>query len=72
MKFSIGDRAYKPKGYQYPCTVVSVFTNTSGETRVVGEMDFTKMLHIFNEDQLEHMTIDIQNEIYNKFKIFFY
>ena len=52
-KFKIGDKAYKPKGYKFPCTIVSVFTTTTGEVRIVAEMDEYKMLHIFNESQLE-------------------
>ncbi len=52
-KFKIGDKAYKPKGYKFPCTVVSIFKTTSGEIRIVGEMDDNGMLHIFNENQLE-------------------
>ena len=54
MKFKVGDKAYKPKGYKFPCTVVSIFTTTEGETRIVGEMNDNGMLHIFNESQLEH------------------
>jgi len=54
-KFKVGDKAFKPKGYKYPCTIVSVFETTSGEVRIVGEMDNYKMLHIFNETQLEHI-----------------
>jgi len=52
-KFKIGDKAYKPKGYKFPCTIVSIFYTTSGEVRIVGEMDDYGMLHIFNESQLE-------------------
>ncbi len=52
-KFKVGDRAIKPKGYEFPCTIVSVFETVAGEIRVVGEMDHYKMLHIFNEKQLE-------------------
>ncbi len=52
-KFKIGDKAYKPKGYKFPCTIISVFTNTKGETRIVAEMDEAGLLHIFNEEQLE-------------------
>lgn len=55
-KFQTGDKAYKPKGYKFPCTIVSVFQTTSGETRLVGEMEGNGMLHIFNENQLEHST----------------
>jgi len=52
-KFKIGDKAYKPKGYKFPCTIVSVFETTEGEIRVVAEMDDYGLLHIFNEGQLE-------------------
>ena len=55
MKFSVGDKAYKPKGYKFPCTVVSVFTTVIGNVRVVAEMDDYGLLHIFNESQLEHV-----------------
>lgn len=53
MKFRIGDKAYKVKGYEFPCTIVSVFRTTAGNVRVVAEMDNYGLLHIFNEDQLE-------------------
>ena len=53
-KFEVGDKAYKPKGYKFPCTVISVFETLSGEVRVVGEMDDFGLLHIFNEHQLSH------------------
>ncbi len=52
-KFEVGDKAYKPKGYKFPCTIVAIFKTTEGKTRLVGEMDDNGMLHIFNEDQLE-------------------
>lgn len=52
-KFKIGDKAYKPKGYKFPCTIVSVFLTTKGEIRVVAEMDEYGLLHIFNEGQLQ-------------------
>ena len=55
MKFKVGDLAYKPKGYAFPCTIVSVFQNTKGETRIVAEMEEYGLLHIFNENQLEHV-----------------
>ncbi len=54
MKFKIGDKAFKPNGYKFPCTIVSVFKNTSGQIRIVAEMEENGMLHIFNENQLEH------------------
>ncbi len=53
-KFKVGDKAYKVKGYKFPCTIVSVFKTVGGNIRVVGEMDEYGLLHIFNEDQLEH------------------
>ncbi len=52
-KFKVGDRVYKPIGYEFPSTIVSVFETSSGAVRVVAEMDHYKMLHIFNENQLE-------------------
>jgi hypothetical protein len=55
MKFKVGDKAYKPNGYQFPCTIVSIFETTKGDVRIVGEMDNNGMLHIFNERQLEHV-----------------
>ena len=53
-KFKVGDKAWKPKGYSFPCTIVSVFKTVKGEIRVVAEMDNYGLLHIFNEGQLEH------------------
>jgi len=53
-KFKIGDKAHKPKGYKFPCTIVGVFETINGDIRVVGEMDEYGLLHIFNEEQLEH------------------
>lgn len=52
-KFKVGDKAIKTKGYEFPCTIVSVFETVQGNVRVVGEMDGYGLLHIFNEDQLE-------------------
>jgi len=53
-KFKVGDKAHKPKGYKFPCTIVGVFETIAGEIRVIGEMDEYGLLHIFNENQLEH------------------
>jgi hypothetical protein len=53
-KFKVGDKAHKPKGYKFPCTIIGVFENINGDIRVVGEMDEYGLLHIFNEEQLEH------------------
>lgn len=53
-KFKVGDKAHKPKGYKFPCTIVGVFETISGEIRVIGEMDEYGLLHIFNENQLDH------------------
>lgn len=51
-KFEIGDKAYKPKGYEFPCTIVSIFKNTKGDIRIVAELEGYGLLHIFNENQL--------------------
>ena len=53
-KFKVGDKAHKTRGYKFPCTIVSVFETKAGNIRVVGEMDEYGLLHIFNEDQLDH------------------
>ncbi len=53
-KFNVGDKAYKSKGYKFPCTIVSVFETIGGNVRIVAEMDEFGLLHIFNENQLEH------------------
>jgi hypothetical protein len=53
-KFKVGDKAHKTKGYKFPCTIVGVFETIAGEVRVIGEMDEYGLLHIFNENQLEH------------------
>ena len=57
-KFKVGDKAIKPVGYAFPCTIVGVFTTIKGDIRVVGEMDEYVLLHIFNENQLEHKNIN--------------
>ena len=64
-KFKIGDKAIKVKGYDFPCTIVSVFKTKAGNVRVVGEMDNYGLLHIFNEGQLEHPELD-QEEMIKK------
>lgn len=51
-KFKVGDWVKKPKGYEFPGTVVSVFQTTNHQTRYVVEMIEYGLLHIFNEDQL--------------------
>ena len=53
MKFKIGDKVDKVKGYQFPGTVVSAFETTDGRERLVVEMENFGLLHIFNENQLE-------------------
>jgi hypothetical protein len=63
----VGDKAHKPKGYKFPCTIVGVFETIAGEVRVIGEMDEYGLLHIFNENQLEHYgkdEPDLLNEAY--------
>jgi hypothetical protein len=51
-KFKVGDKAIKTRGYEFPCTIISVFETLKGDIRVVGEMDNYGLLHIFNESQL--------------------
>lgn len=55
-KFKTGDKVCKPSGYAFDGAVVSVFTNTKGEVRLVVELDYNGMLHIFSEKQLELKT----------------
>jgi hypothetical protein len=55
-KFKVGDKVYKPKGYKFPGTVVSVFKTTTNEIRIVAELEDNGMLHIFSESQLELIT----------------
>ena len=50
--FKIGDKVNKRMGYNFPGTVVSVFENLKGETRIVVEMDEYGLLHIFSPEQL--------------------
>jgi len=69
-KFKVGDKAHKPKGYKFPCTIVGVFETIAGEVRVIGEMDEYGLLHIFNENQLEHYNEeqpDLLNEAYKNY-----
>jgi len=49
---NVGDKVNKPKGYQFPGTIVSVFYTTTGELRYVVEMNDFHLLHIFNHSQL--------------------
>jgi hypothetical protein len=70
-KFKVGDKAHKPKGYKFPCTIVGVFETIAGEVRVIGEMDEYGLLHIFNENQLEHYgkdEPDLLNDAYENYK----
>jgi len=54
MDFHVGQKVYKPKGYEFPGTVVSVFQNLNGDTRLVVEHDVSRgMLHIFAPSQVE-------------------
>jgi len=53
VKFQVGDKIRKPKGYAFDGTIVSVFQNTNGDIRVVAELENNGMLHIFSETQLE-------------------
>jgi len=49
----IGDKVRKPKGYAFDGIIVAIFHNTSGELRIVAELEGNGMLHIFSPAQLE-------------------
>jgi len=68
-KFKVGDKAHKPKGYKFPCTIVGVFETINGDIRVVGEMDEYGLLHIFNEDQLEKVSQQTNSEVKTKWDL---
>jgi hypothetical protein len=56
IKFRIGAKVQKVKGYKYPGVVVSVFRTLRRQVRYVVEADgpeYEGMLHIFNNSQLE-------------------
>lgn len=53
MKFKIGDKVKKPKGYSFDGIVVSIFETTKSDVRIVAELENNGMLHIFSESQLE-------------------
>lgn len=58
MKFKIGDKVNKSKGYSFPGIVVAAFTTTLEAKRYVVEffdedsLQSRGMLHIFKEKQL--------------------
>jgi hypothetical protein len=52
-KFHLDQEVEKTNGYSFPGTVVAVFTTLAGELRYVVEMDEHRLLHIFNETQLQ-------------------
>lgn len=51
-KFKVGDKVYKPNGYKFNATIVSVFKTLQGNIRLVAENE-DGLLHIFNENNLE-------------------
>lgn len=53
LKFKVGDKIIKPKGYNFIGTVLSVFDTLKGETRIVAESEDNKMILVFCEDQIE-------------------
>lgn len=59
MKFKIGDKVRKLKGYKFEGVVVAVFNNLAEEERLVMELvnkccgNGDRMLHIFNPEQVE-------------------
>lgn len=55
-ELKVGDNVRKIKGYEWPGTIVSVFTTLSNQRRVVVECTVPEVagaLHIYNEGQLE-------------------
>ena len=62
-KFKVGDKVHKPNGYKFDGIVVSVFQNSKGETRIVAELDYNGMLHIFSEKQLELRVDNVSKSI---------
>lgn len=61
-KFKIGDKVCKPKGYDFHGTVISAYQNSKGEQRYDVELAYNGMIHVFSENQLEHLG-DSQIEI---------
>lgn len=62
-KFLIGDRVKKVKGYPFPGIVVAVFETLKDEIRYVVECtvpDVAGILHIYNGDQLELVSVTHQ------------
>jgi hypothetical protein len=53
MEFEVGNKVKKPKGYPFDGIVVAVFQTTTGQTRIVAELEGNGMLHIFTPLQLE-------------------
>ena len=54
MKVKVGDRVRKRKGYDFDSTVVAVFQNLAGQTRLVCESAVIPgLLHIFSPVQME-------------------
>lgn len=52
----IGDKFKKLTGYRFEGVIVSIFTNTKGEERIVGELvgeNGAGMLHIFSPNQIQ-------------------
>jgi hypothetical protein len=48
----IGSKISKPNGYGFDGIVVSIFQTTSGQYRIVAELENNGMLHIFSPNQL--------------------
>lgn len=58
MKFKVGDKVRKPKGYSFePAVIILAGQDITGADRYaaqISEGQCKGMIHIFNEDQLEH------------------
>jgi len=56
MTFSVGDSVVKTRGYAFDSTVVAVFENLAGDTRLVCESTLIPgMLHIYSPSQMERV-----------------
>jgi hypothetical protein len=58
MKFKLGDKVRKPKGYNFePAVIIMAGKDINNEDRYAAQISQGQckgMIHIFNEDQLEH------------------
>ena len=69
MKYKIGMKVRKLKGYEFIGEVRAVFTTRKGEERLIIELvneccgNGDRMLHVFNPDQVEPYLKEISNKV---------